>query len=93
MKRYTQKVENGIKLAIAMLEIDAEHIRNSPTRAALLNELEEQPKLSPQDKQQMEEYIAAAEWLRDLVAGYQRGHAHAPASADAAATQPEPFPT
>jgi hypothetical protein len=90
MKRYTQKVENGIKLAIAMLEIDAEHIRNTPAREALLNELEDKPKLSPQDKQQMEEYLAAAEWLRDLVAGYQRGHASTPASADAA-TQPQQF--
>lgn len=72
MKRYTPKVEQGLKFAIAMLEIDAEHIQNSVKAVALtLEEAAPTPKLSARDKQQIEEYRAAAEWLRDLVASYQ----------------------
>ncbi|MHB8742799.1 MAG: hypothetical protein ACYC9L_06690 [Sulfuricaulis sp.] len=74
MKRYTAKVEKGIRYAIIMLEMDIEHIKNSVKIAALQLEPDAPtPKLSAQDKAQMEEYEAAAEWLRDLVAGYQRG--------------------
>jgi len=65
MKRYTPKVEQGLKYAIAMLEIDAEHIQNSVKSVALiLDEDAPPPKLSAEDKKQMEEYRAAAEWLR-----------------------------
>jgi len=71
MKRYTPKVEHGIKYAIAMLEIDAEHIENSVKHAIVLDEDAPKPKLNPQDKKQLEEYRAAAEWLRDLVESYQ----------------------
>lgn len=61
-----------MRYAIAMLEIDAEHIENQPARAALLAVDGEPPApMSARDKQQLKECRAAAEWLRDLVAGYQ----------------------
>lgn len=77
MKRYTAKVEQGIKYAIAMLEIDAEHIENQVKHAIVLDDDAERPKLSAQDKQQLEAYRSAAEWLRDLVASYQKGRGEA----------------
>ncbi len=73
MRRYGPKVEQGIKYAIAMLEIDAEHIENMVRNVITLEEGAEKPKMSPQDKQMVEEYRAAAEWLRDCVASYHKG--------------------